>query len=147
MSQSLRDLIGGTSLNHAAFLVRTGMLNGAVFFFTGQLQWEEDEDAKVEGDWGTARFVRPKSQPGFRLQLTEELEYPADPQVLPGAHIGINVFDAAQAAHAVEEWAQTAGISAEIESANSVGTKWFVSIPELFSFRIEFVTCGDRDSQ
>jgi len=145
--KTVKDLIGGSSFNHAAFLVRTGMMIGAVSFFTDQLGWEEDEKAKVEGSWGTARFVRPKSQPGFRLQLTEENDFSDTPQVLPGTHVGINVFNAAEAANVVVDWAHYAGIHASVEPANAAGTKWFVSIPELFSFQIEFISTGDRDNQ
>jgi hypothetical protein len=117
------------------------MMRGAVFFFTNHLGWIEDTESRVEGDWGCARFVRPKNQK-VRVQLTEELDHPDDPAILPGAHLGIKVFDADLTAHEVEKWAGFAGMTARIEPANKERTKWFVEIPALFTFKLEFISVG-----
>lgn len=132
---------GVTTIHHVAYLVRTGMLRGAVSFFVDQLGWSEVDKMTVTGDWGTARFVK-SSGGSVLVQLTEELEWPDDPQIFVGTHLALAVGNAAEAAELIDEWAQHAGINCEIEAANASGSKWFVRLPDVFTFAFEFVSTG-----
>ena len=142
----LVDVIGSTSVDHPAFLVRTGMFVGAYSLFSEQLGWAIVRRAgDIDSLGWRAIFLEPVSG-GGQIQLTEEASHPDTPVIFPGTHLGLKVFDAEEAANALKSYYERAGIDCEIEPANPEKTKWFVQIPELFTFSLEFVSVGVEPS-
>jgi hypothetical protein len=142
MSQKSLKTLGIATDNHAAFQVRTGMMNGAVHFFE-EIGWSELPTRKVKGPWGQARFVSP-FRPGCNTyQLTELSDGNPETLEMTENHIAINFSNATpeEAATAILDWAAQAcaGEGSSSEKANSEGTKWFVYLPALFKFAIEIV--------
>lgn len=138
------DAIGNTAIDHPAFLVRTGMFLGAKALFVEQLGWVVEREAgDIEKEGWRAVFVHPRpGHVGVSIQLTEEKDHPSEPVIFSGTHLGIKVFDAAQAAQAFKEYYERAGCEVQIEAANPDGTKWFVFIPALLTFGLELVSVG-----
>ena len=140
MISVLKDVIGRTKLHHAAWPVPIGMLDQAVAFFVDQLGWIENKEAKVSGDWGTARFVKPTAEDKFMIQLTEYNEVKM-PDPLNGTHLAISVEHARSAASAIVEWGIShRNIASWMMPANSEETKWFVTLSGLLGFELELVT-------
>ena len=141
-SRTISDKIGPTRIDHSAYLVRTGKLSVARAFFVEQLHWINDGSPVVD-DWGTAVFVRPPHTTN-RTQLTEYLCRPPDLAVCTdGEHLAISVMmvSAEEAVKAIHEWVITNGLDQGFScvKANADGTKWFVFVPELFTFALEIV--------
>ena len=136
------SFLGSAAPSHAAFQVRTGMMNGALHFFK-QLGWSEINEAIVSGVWGQARFIAPRKNDSFTVQLTELSDGDPEKLEMTENHLAIHFSkaDPQSAAEAILEWATwaSAGEDASIESANSQGSKWFVYLPALFKFALEIV--------
>ncbi len=141
---SLRDIIGKVELDHPAYPVQPGKLDAVVDLFTQELGWTELTGDKVAGEWGTARFLRPTGGRNVRIQLTEEVDFLwSKVHPMPVVHLGLAVRHAKTAAEALVAWAKAQGYHPEIEQADAKGYKWFVDIPDLIAFRIEFVSVGN----
>ncbi len=142
-SQDLKDLLQYNKIDHPAYLVQTGKMAEALEFFTDYLGWKEDLDRLVEGTWGSAHFLIPKGKVSseLRVQITEENEAKVGVRVLRGVHLGIKFIHAQTVAEAVVAWAHDMGYKrARCYRANSSrNDKWFLRIPELFTFQLEFI--------
>lgn len=137
----LHEIIGSTSIDHAAFLVRSGKMIGAVSFFVDQLKWVEDEEAIVAADWGVARSVKPSVDSLVRVQLIEHTSRSEKIlETFPGTHLALNVMDATSAAKEIKIWADGSGIFCIVEPVNEDGTKWFVDLSGLFTCKIELMS-------
>ena len=141
MYKSLKSL-GFVTPDHSAYQVRTGMMNAALFFFE-QINWLELPERKTSGPWGQARFVQALASDSHVYQLTELSD--GDPNLIETQenHIAVrsSSVSAQVAAETILEWASHvgAGEGASIEPANAAGSKWFVYLPALFKFGLEFV--------
>lgn len=135
--------LGPAIPSHFAFQVRTGMMEESIHFFE-LLGWIEVREAIVRDDWGQARFITPDENGNFYIQLTELSGEDPSKLEMTENHLAIH-FDSStpkEAADAIFFWASSSpstGQDAAIESANKMGTKWFVYIPSLFKFAIEIV--------
>ena len=129
----LSKKIGPTVLDHAGYLVRTTMLNATQLFFTRHFKWVVVRPAY--GDGWRAVFMKPNWTESFFVQFTELKTRSSQAEILPGVHLGIRVKNAEVVARAIQDW-----YPCDISPANPERTKWFVSIPELFTFKLEFVT-------
>lgn len=137
--QKLGRQIGATTIDHAAHFVRTGMFAGAVDFFTEALDWAIVRTAGDIKELGwRAVFLAPHIGDPVMLQLTEDTDHPETPVIFPGAHLGIKVLDAEASATAIKDHYERAGLTCEIEQVGE--GKWFVRLPELFTFTLELVT-------
>ena len=139
--QRLGDKIGGSELDHAAYLIRTGMWASAISFFTEMLGWKivrQAGDIKELG-WH-AVFLTPKEGDPVIIQLTEDADWPETPVTFEGTHLGIKVSNAEQAAAEIQYHYQRGGLTCKIEKIDDEGTKWFVVIPGLFTFALELIT-------
>lgn len=139
--QNLGEKIGPNNVNHAAYLVRTGMWAGALAFFTEALKWKvirEAGDIKTQG-WRAA-FLAPAPDNEVTIQLTEDLDWPDEPATFEGTHLAITVQNAEEAAAEIQYHYTCAGLDCTLKKANDEGTKWFATIPDLFTFAFELVT-------
>lgn len=141
----LVDKIGATVIDHSAYLVRTGMWIGAVAFFTEQLGWKIVREAgNIDGAGWRAIFLAVKEGDPVTIQLTEEIDHPDTPVVFEGVHLGLKVRDAKQAAAEIQyRYQRQIGLTCEIKQADDKGLKWFVVIPDLFTFALELITTAD----
>lgn len=130
-------------LDHPAYPVHSGSLDRVIEFFADVLGWEEIVGDKVGGDGWTARFVRPKKEREYRVQFTDEAFQFSMVETIPGVHLAIWFREAEPVALAVEAWAKSKGYHPSIKKADSRGFKWFVHIPDLMPFSLEFVSVGD----
>ncbi len=134
---SLVTQVGPVLFGHSAIPVRWGMLNGVVSMFRDQFNWQWVREASGDG-W---RAVFLSCQPGdlIILQLTEEKGVLKDPQTLPGVHIGLDVFDAQQAADALIDWLYYAGVGEGVATEKWGKGKIGVKIPA-FGITVELVS-------
>ncbi len=136
------SLLGTATDNHSAYLVRPGMMNGALHFFH-EIKWVEFEGLRVNGDWGQARFVSSNIVGSHIYQLTELTSEDPEKLEMTEFHIAIHFSSATpqEASEAILDWAIHSGASegATIEPANAEGTKWFICLPALFKFSLEIV--------
>lgn len=130
-------------LDHPAYPVHPGSLDQVVVFFTDVLGWEEIVGDRNGGKGWEVRFVRPKNEREYRVQFTDESFQLSRVESIAGIHLGIWFREAEPVAHAVETWANEQGYHPTIEMADSRGFKWFVHIPDLMPFSLEFVSVGD----
>jgi len=142
-SHALSNVVGPTKVNHSSYLTSKGQLDHAVKFFS-DLGWLVGPE--IGGAWGRAAFVRPTidDEP---LQLSDYVTTPDELFCSDDFHLGLSIqhVSAVQAANAVIKWAENNGFDAGswIEPGNDKGTEWFVFLPTLFRFAIEFVSVKD----
>ena len=139
--KTLSDLAGGAvKASHHAYLVRTGKLDLAVEFFK-ELKWVEDS-IPVSDDWGRARFLHLPATDS-RIQLSEYYDRPIDMvECSDGTHLALCLMrSASDLAIAIGCWSIKKQVCSglKIDQADATGTKWFVYIPEVFTFAIEVV--------
>lgn len=138
-NQTIFDKLGPVWVDHHAYTVRTGKLDSAVQFFVEQLRWVEYRQP-VSGDWGTARFLG-LPYTDSHIQLTEDNTRPADlTECSDNQHLALGTsVTADKAVRAIVIWAMEnrLGKGYKTERANPEGTKWFIYLPEIFTFAIE----------
>ena len=142
--QKLGRQIGASAIDHPAYLVRTGMFAGAKAFFVEILGWHiaNEVDCLKEEGW-RAVFVSPEAQwssEQVMVQLTEHIAYSDPIGMFEGVHLAIKVQNAKNAAQEIVSYYEHAGLDCHKEPANTEETKWFVTIPALFTFALEFIT-------
>ncbi len=145
--KTLGQRIGASAIDHPAYLVRTDMFAGAKAFFVEMLGWHivKEVDCLEDEGW-RAVFVSPEAQWSSHqvmVQLTEQLGYLDPISTFAGVHLAIKVQDAKNAALEIITYYRHAGIDCDTEPANIEQTKWFVTIPALFTFALELVTSSD----
>lgn len=131
--------IGVAKPNHAAFRVRRGQMKNALDFFQEVLGWDVS-DRIVSGEWGEARFVLPSRGADFSVQLTDYFDHADRAVTYSGTHLGLTVNNAIMTAAKILEWAKEQNISCRVEPANEEKSKWFVGLPDWFTFEFEFIT-------
>lgn len=141
MTQAFSHL-GQAIPSHAAFQIRTGQMDNALFFFK-EIGWNEINEAVVRGSWGQARFVSPNEDENFAVQLTELADDDPNKMEVTENHLAIH-FSAASVGRAAGEiysWAhrERLGEGASMEAANTAQSKWFVYLPAIFKFALEIV--------
>ena len=143
--QKLGEKVGPSTLDHAAYLVRTSMWASAVAFFTEMLGWKVvREFGNIKELGWRAIFLAPRVGDSVIIQLTEYNDWPDTPVTFEGAHLGIKVENAEQAAAEIQyHYLYKAGLACEIKKVDDAGHKWFVVIPELFTFALELITSGN----
>lgn len=132
MDQTLKDLIGQTTANHAVVVVKPGKIYEAVDFFVKELGWTELRQTGPQL-WGQAGFVRDGG--GFIVQLTEPARSLG--RRLKYVHLALRVRDPSFAALAMAKWGNERNLRVTSESVE--GGKWFVKLAGLFSMDIELV--------
>ena len=139
--KTLSDLAGGAvKASHHAYLVRTGKLELAVEFFK-ELKWIEYQEP-ISADWGRAYFLHLPATDS-RIQLTENYDRPANlVECTDDTHLALSLMKSAgDFAISVGVWSIKKQVCSglKIDQADATGTKWFVYIPEVFTFAIEVV--------
>ncbi len=136
---NIADTVGNAKIDHFALLVQPGKMDIAVSFFVDEFGWDELADKRTDAAWGRVCFLEPYIRSTAILQLTE-LAADEPWGILPGVHLGLKVYDAKVAAHAVRMWAAHRSVRCQVEELQ--GGKWFVTLPYIFAAKIEFVSVG-----
>lgn len=140
MRPSIGSFFGPIMVHHASYLVKTGRMRYAAQLLN-EFGWIETNG--VTGDWGSARFFKPQGQ-DISVQLTQYIDRdPRGQGCVDDAHLALTVHrtSAEAAANLLLDWAKNyvLGKDARIEKASPDGLKWFVFLPEIFTFALEIV--------
>lgn len=140
--KTITDQIGPVRVDHHAYLVRCGKLDLAAQFFITELKFVEYLDP-VSGSWGTARFFH-LPHTDTRIQLTEYGVSGSDKfnAYSDDQHLALSTTKPAKmGVDAICSWARHNGVGDWLASdpANAEETKWFVYLPEIFTFALEVV--------
>ena len=135
MNDALFDGVGLNSyVDHVCIQVAHGMLIGATTFFE-RLGFVENKERRIQGSWGSARFLSKDGSIPIQLTESSNLDNPRSVET----HIAVAVEDPHTVVSDITDWLHRGGEGEGFEIELAGQDNIFVYIPRLLTVPIEFV--------